>query len=409
MLVKYGLLIGAVVITSFVITSEAARVPKATFITVAAGSLDRQDVVVSFDLPSELKTTSYELRDEKSEHTPLQYSGRHASFILRELKARQEKTFRLVEIPKGNQNKINLAELKRVQNRLEVKIRGNQVLSFVAQPLSLPSADIKPVFLRGGYIHPVMTPGGRIVTDDYPSDHYHHHGIWFAWTKTEFEGGHPDFWNVGDGTGRVDFAGVDQTWDGPVNAGFTSRQKYIALTGASPKTALNEHWEVRVYNVGSGPQSYFMFDLVSTQECGTSSPLILEEYRYGGMGVRGHRDWKDKAKVAFLTSEGKTRLDGNATRARWCHIGGPVDGQLVGMAVLDHPGNFRAPQPLRIHPDDPYFNYAPSQAGRFQIDRGKKFVFRYRYVVADGPPDPKLLDRLWNDYAHPPEVTVTMR
>lgn len=409
MLVKYGLLMGAVLTVSFVIASKAARAPKTTFITVAAGSLDRQDAVVSFDLPSELKATAYELRDEKGVQTALQYSGQQASFVLRELKAGQKKTFRLVENRNGNRNKVDLTELKRLQNRLEIKIRGHQVLSFVAQPTSLPSSDIKPIFLRGGYIHPVMTPGGRIVTDDYPSDHYHHHGIWFAWTKTEFEGGHPDFWNVGDGSGRVDFEAVDQTWDGPVDAGFTSRQKYVALTGPLPKTVLNEQWEVRVYKVGSGPKPYFLFDLVATQVCAGASPLILEEYRYGGMGVRGHRDWKDKTKVAFLTSEGKSRLDGNATRARWCHIGGPVDGQLVGLAVLDHPGNFRAPQPLRIHPDDPYFNYAPSQAGRFQIEPGKKFVFRYRYVVADGPPDPKLLDRLWNDYAHPPEVTITTR
>jgi hypothetical protein len=134
--------------------------------------------------------------------------------------------------------------------------------------------------------------------------------------------------------------------------------------------------------------------------------LILEEYRYGGMGVRGNRAWKDKSKVSFLTSDGKTRLDGNATRSHWCHIGGTVDGQLVGLAVLDHPSNFRAPEPLRIHPDDPYFNYAPSQMGRFQIDPGKKFVLRYRYVVSDGPPDPKLLERLWNDYANPPAARV---
>ena len=47
---------------------------------------------------------------------------------------------------------------------------------------------------------------GRVITGDYPPDHIHHHGVWFAWTKTEFEGRHPDFWNMGDGTGTVEFA-----------------------------------------------------------------------------------------------------------------------------------------------------------------------------------------------------------
>ncbi|HET8781913.1 MAG TPA: PmoA family protein, partial [Pyrinomonadaceae bacterium] len=281
--------------------------------------------------------------------------------------------------------------------------------TFVTTPASVPANDIKPVFLRGGYIHPVFTPSGRLVTDDYPSDHYHHHGIWFAWTKTEFDGAHPDFWNVGDGTGRVDFEGVDSAWSGPVYAGLKSRQQYVALSGKAPKTALNEQWDVRVYNVGQGGKSYFLFDVVATQQCASDSPLILEEYRYGGMGVRGHRNWRDKSKVAFLTSEGKTRESGNATKARWIHMSGMVDEQTVGIAVLDHPGNFRSPQPLRIHPDDPYFNFAPSQLGRFEIKPGEKYVVRYRYVVADGGPDKAELDRLWSDYATPPQVSLELK
>jgi hypothetical protein len=275
----------------------------------------------------------------------------------------------------------------------------------------LPSKEIKPVFLRGGYIHPVFTPSGHLVTDDYPSDHYHHHGIWFAWTKTEFEGAHPDFWNVGDGTGRVEFVSLDGAWSGAVHAGFKSRQRYVALIGAAPKPALNEEWEVRVYPVGQGDKGkrYFLFDVVATQQCASNSPLVLDEYRYGGMGIRGHRNWKDKSKVWFLTSEGKTREDGNATRGRWFRMSGPVDNEMVGIAVLDHPANFRSPQPMRLNPDDPFFNYAPSQLGRFEIKPGEKFVLRYRYVVADGAADKTELDRLWNDYAAPPQVSIELK
>ena len=391
---------------ALLLTSTGARsLQRGTRIVVSAGEFDRQNTVVSF--PFKSKTgQAYHLVDRKGASIPLQLDGTTASFVLRELKAGASASYNVVPGAAKSRQLARGAQLTRVQNRLEIRVGGRQVFSFVAEPDGLPSPDIKPVFLRGGYIHPVYTPKGRIVTDDYPSDHYHHHGIWFAWTKTEFEGKHPDFWNVGDLTGRVDFEKVITTWGGPVYAGFSSFQKYVALTGPSPKTALNEEWDVRVYNVGSVREPYFVFDIVATQECASESPLILEEYRYGGMGVRGNREWRDKTKVSFLTSEGKTRADGNATRGRWCHIGGTVDGQLVGIAVLDHPSNFRAPVPLRIHPDDPYFNYAPSQMGRFQIDPGKPFVLRYRYVVSDGPPDAKLLDRLWNDYAHPPIVTV---
>jgi len=394
----------SVVLTALLLSNTGATAVQIGYhdLIVTAGEWDRHNTVVTFQYPGKQERPT-NLIDEAGNRIPVQFEDGTASFVLSDLKAGQVKKFYIATGTKKISSEKNGVELTRVQNRLVIKVRGREVFSFIAQPGSLPAPDIKPVFLRGGYIHPVFTPKGKIVTDDYPSDHYHHHGIWFAWTKTEFEGKHPDFWNVGDGTGRVDFEKVGKTWTGPVSAGFTSFQKYVALTGEAPKTALNEEWDVRVYDLGS---DYFVFDIVATQECASASPLILEEYRYGGMGVRGNREWKDKSKVSFLTSEGKTRADGNATRARWCHIGGSVDGQLVGLAVLDHPSNFRAPVPLRIHPDDPYFNYAPSQMGRFQIDPGKKFVLRYRYVVSDGPPDAKLLDRLWNDYANPPVASV---
>ena len=74
--------------------------------------------------------------------------------------------------------------------------------------------------------------------------------------------------------------------------------------------------------------------------------------------------------------------------------------------MLCHPSNFRFPQPMRIHPTEPFFNFAPSQAGDWEIKPGEEYVSRYRFVVMDGKPDAELLERLWRDYAHPPRVEV---
>lgn len=372
---------------------------KATRVAVAAREFDRRDAVVSFEL-SGFKEGTYSLKDQAGKLVPLQVDAHgHATFILDSLKAGATKEYELVLSSRA------ATAVRTVKNGegLDLSIGGAKAFSFVGKPSGLPEPNIKPVFLRGGYIFPIYSPAGVMVSDDYPSDHYHHHGIWFAWTKTEFEGGHPDFWNVDDLTGRVDFKSIGATSSGPVYGGFTSRQDYVALTGPAPKTALNEEWDVRLYNI----KHYYVFDIVATQNTATASPLTLEEYRYGGMGVRGAREWKDKKKMTFLTSEGKSRADGNATRGRWCRITGPVNGKVAGIAILDHPENFRAPQPMRLNPDDPFFNYAPSQMGPFEIKPGEKFVLRYRYIISDGPDNPAELDRLWNDYAHPPTVTVS--
>lgn len=401
------LLLVVIILVALLATGKLSAANKKTYVSVAAGSQDRYESVVSFALRPDFRGDSYALRDASGQQLPLQIdSARNANFVLPALKAGETKTYQLVVAKSKPKPAVDFA---RRSDGLDFKLAGRSVFSFVTTPAGLPDKAIKPVFLRGGYIHPVFTPSGRLVTDDYPSDHYHQHGIWFAWTKTSFEGGHPDFWNVHDGTGRVEFESVERTWSGSVHAGFKSRQRYVALTGSAAKTALNEEWEVRVYNVGQSGKRYYLFDIVATQWCASDSPLVLDEYRYGGMGIRGHRNWKDKAKVRFLTSEGKTRQDGNATRGRWFHMSGLVDNEMVGIAVLDHPGNFRSPQPMRLNPDDPFFNYAPSQLGRFEIKPGEKFVLRYRYVVADGEADKTELDRLWSDYATPPQVSLELK
>jgi hypothetical protein len=381
---------------------------QALSITVAAGTLDRRASVVSFALPKNLKAKAYGLRDDKGNRIPLQVDATgQATFVLTELNKGAVKKYRLEVLRSGAASKADSVQAVKEGDRLSITSAGRRVLGYQAQAGELPSPDIKPIFRRGGYIHPVYTPSGRAITDDFPADHRHHHGIWFAWTKTVFEGRHPDFWNVGDGTGKVEFVALDSTWGGPVHGGFKARTRSVDTSAPRPVTVLNEEWVVTVYKVGQGENAYSMFDLVSTQECATTSPLLLPEYRYGGLGFRGHREWLDKNNCFFLTSEGKERSNGNGTRARWCHIGGRIGGEFAGIAILDHPGNFRAPQPTRLNPDQPFFCYAPSVLGDWEIGRGQQYVSRYRFIVYDGQPDVAQLNRLWDDYANPPQVTVT--
>jgi hypothetical protein len=372
-------------------------------ISVSAGSHHRQDAIVSMDLPRESAGFNC-LRDSDGNSVALQIdeNGR-AVFILKELSAGAAKEFVLTRGASGLVEGITAA---RAGTKLRIADGDRQMLEYQAEPGVLPRPEIDPIYTRGGYIHPVLTPGGKAVTDDFPPNHIHQHGIWFAWTRTEFQGRQPDFWNMGQGKGRIEFAGMDKTWSGPVHAGFNAQHRFVDLTAGEPRTVLNEKWETRAYRLGSG-SSHFVFDLTSTQECAGPVPLVLPDYYYGGLGVRGNWLWNGPGKAFFLTSEGVTnRVAGNQTRGRWCYMGGMIDGQLAGIAILGHPENFRAPQPMRLHPNEPFFCFAPSQAGDWEIAPGQKYISRYRFVVFDGPPDRTKLDRLWHDYAHPPEARL---
>lgn len=374
-------------------------------VTVAAGELDRQSTLVSFPLPSNLPEGAYHLTTEGGNTRPLQVGDNRAWFVLDRLSAGEQRTYRL----KRGQTEKDTVSLNRQPRSLSITSDGDQVLRYWRKKRPLPRTDLDSIYLRGGYLHPVQTPSGRVVTGDYAEGHPHHHGIWSAWTNTEFRGRTPDFWNVQNGTGDVVPMAVDSTWSGPVQAGIQARHRYVDRSAAEPVTALYEEWTLRVYDLSppDEPSSYHVFDLRVVQSTASSSPLKLPPYHYGGVAVRGPDSWYGPDQAFFRTSAGRDRSDGNETRARWTYIGGDVEGKQAGLAMLSHPENRRAPQPVRIHPEMPYFTYAPSQLGPWSIQPGAPYVARYRVVVFDGAPDPTALNRLWADYAYPPTVTVT--
>jgi hypothetical protein len=271
----------------------------------------------------------------------------------------------------------------------------------------VPRPDIAPEYKRAGYLHPIYSPTGVVVSDDYPVQHVHQHGIWSPWTKTSFQGREPDFWNMGKKTGTVEFVALDRTWHGAVHGGFAARHRFVDLSAPSPVVALHEAWLVTAYNtartgdVSASPSDRAtVFDLMLTQTCATNDPLILPKFHYGGLGFRGRGEWLGKENANFLTSEGETdRVKANAQKMRWVHLWGNLAGGPAGLTILGHPENFRAPQPVRVHPNEPYVSVTPSQEGDWRIEPGKPYVARYRFVAIDGPPDRSRIDALWNGYA----------
>jgi methane monooxygenase PmoA-like len=368
-------------------------------ITVKAGDADRESTIVSFPWQPADAGKSFLLRDAQGARLPLQVDEQgRATFVLPALKAGGQAVFTVEE---GSAP----AAASAVKEADGVKLNLGTATVLRYQTTGKLPAGIGQNYLRGGYIHPLFTPGGLLVTDDYPGDHRHHHGIWSAWAHSTFEGRQMDFWNMGGGSAKVDFDSLQGTWDGPVHAGLRTHHVFVDRRApGGGKTALNEEWFVTLYHTHDGAPPYFLFDIDSTQVAASMSPVMLENYLYGGFAFRGSAQWRSGA--TFLTSEGKNRQAGDNSTGKWCYIGGPVGNKIGGYAVLGHPSNFRAPQPMRLNPTDPYFSFSPVKMGGFPIVPGKPYPSRFRFVVTDGDPDKALLDRLWNDYARPPEVTV---
>jgi hypothetical protein len=417
-------LAGAAAIALLAPLPAAAAPRRKLTLTVAAGAFERQNTPVPVKLPPEAippaaadgAPARLELVgpggplpltvDDTGQGVfvlPALGKGKQASYQVRPVASARGKS--------DDAGKPAVEVVREDKDNLWISVGGRRVVRYQAEGAA-PKPGIDAAYVRGGYLHPVMTPSGLVVTDQYPPDHKHHYGIWTAWTHTEYEGRTPDFWNLGQKKARKDHVALGATWSGDAAGGFSATLSSTDLLATPPRKVLDEAWRVAVYrtHAGGAPPPYFLFDLQSTETLVGTAPLVLPEYRYGGLGVRGHADWVGPDNARYLTSEGKDRSNGESSTARWYHIGGKIQGAgggtLAGIATLGHPDNFRAPQPIRIPPKEPYYVVSPSKAGKFSIDPGKPYVSRYRFVIAEGAPDKALLDRLWNDYAHPPVVTV---
>jgi len=393
--------------------TTATKAPPAetnVLIEVAAGEFKRESTPLVLALPKSLrKENVFTLRrSEGGDAIPIQIVAGDSPQLMwmleAPLAAGQTRRYRLT-CPKKAENSEEPTSVVRCEDDgsgLVIRSGKKQVLRY--NHSVVPSPDPKtPYYARSGHLHPVFTPSGKQVTDDFAPDHPHQHGVMFAWTNTTYEGRAVNFWDQQQQTGRVEHVKTEAIYSGPVCGGFSTVIGHNDLTvPGGEKRVLSETWGVRAFDLADG----FLFDLTSTQSVVGDRPLRINQHHYGGPAIRGNRQWLGADNSDFLTSELKTRKDGNHSRPRWVDLRGKVDGEECGIAVLTHPENFRFPQPVRLHPSKPYFCLSPMVLGEFEIEPRQPYRTRLRFFAHDGPLSVAQAQRLWNDFAHPPTVRI---
>jgi len=382
--------------------------PPARFI-VSAGRYERTDTPVTAELEKSNLAGRVHLVEVKGNEritVPCQFEmtvPARLSWILSGTTAANAE--RVFELWPGEEKAEARTGLKQDEKALEVRFGENPILSYNYAVIPPPPGKDK-LYERSGFIHPLRSASGVVLTQIHVPDHIHHMGLWNAWTSTEFEGRHVDFWNLKDGKGTVRFVKFADKAEGPVYASFKAAQDHVDLSApGGEKIALHEIQEVRVWNVG-GPGKYWLIDIVSTQKCASSSPLKLPPYRYGGIGFRAISEW-DKGNSNYLTSEGKDRTNGHATRAKWCLAYGETSKGPAGIEFMSHPQNREHPEPMRLWPEGPiFFNFCPVQKTEWVLEPGKEYVLRYRLCVYDGRMTAEQAERLWRDFGEAPKVSV---
>jgi hypothetical protein len=72
---------------------------------------------------------------------------------------------------------------------------NRQVLTYNFETIlnaKVPAKD--PRRTRSGFVHPIFGLHGELLTDSFPNDHYHHHGLFWSWPHVGIDGKQYDLW-----------------------------------------------------------------------------------------------------------------------------------------------------------------------------------------------------------------------
>ncbi len=355
----------------------------------------------------------YEMTPQGEKNIPCQLEAGYTAklwFLLQgETKKGTEREFILKAEEKKTVSAPDIT-LQKDNEDLCVTAGDNPILKY-RYAVTLPPKEANPLFKRSGYIHPLYTPGGKVLTRIQAPDHYHHYGIWGPWTKTHIDGREVDFWNLMKGQGTVKFAGFLSEAEGAVFTGFKALQQHIDFGAAGEdQIAMNEILDVRVWNMEEG---VWIIDYTTSLNSPLKNGIMLDAYRYGGgIGWRATETWhKDNCTV--LTSDGKTRVDADGSYARWCLVEGESDVKegRSGILFLSHPSNRMHPEPMRVWPldsnggrGDMYFEFVPIRHDDWKLEPKQNYTLKYRMIVFDGKLDAEKAEKYWNSFARNPVI-----
>lgn len=248
------------------------------------------------------------------------------------------------------------------------------------------------------YLHPVHGPnGGPVLSQDRPSDHPWQHGIFTGLHQVDGL----DFWQehrFPDTSGVVRFEELAHLRGDDSSVNWTGTSSWLTR---ADEPVLHE---TQCWTVSAGSAEWYPIDLEWTIR--GQRNVQLGEHFCGGLAVR----LVYNADHEILDSEGRDRESAPKQPAAWCDVTAPFDGSRswtgedimagawYGVAVFDHPSNFRYPNRWRVDQQG-LINPSPSISGPWSLGDGEAKSFRYRLIVHAGKADRDLLAQLHREFA----------
>ncbi len=210
--------------------------------------------------------------------------------------------------------------------------------------------------------------------DDFPKDHWHHRGLFWAWPVIEYEGKTYDIWTLGPD--------------------ITLRHHQHRFSATSSKATLDaeQGWyvgdtqivrEAIALNVESAGEGSRSLEIEVTLEA-VGKPVVIggqpdKTKGYGGMNVR----FAPRTDTRITTPEGEIPEDEDMVPHAWATLEAKYDGKPAGVRVESFESNPGHPQGWCLRPYGFIGANFPG-TGSHTLEPGKPLTLRYRVTVFDG-------------------------
>jgi hypothetical protein len=258
------------------------------------------------------------------------------------------------------------------------------------------------------YVYPLRTASGILVTrhfpmDEFPGethDHPHHRGMFFA---------------HGDING-VNFWATEASIKNPKKGSMVLKKVVEAKGGAKSGTVKAVFdgldpagkpmmTETRTLTFYSGPELRVIdFEI----RIDALRQLKFADTKEGTFGIRLATPLSEDKSGKMVNAEGgETEKNVWGKRSPWVDYFGPLDGKVVGVAIMDNPSNPRYPTYWHARAYGLFaanifgvrdFTGDKTQDGTLTVEQGKSVTFRYRVVIHPGDSKTARIASLFQEY-----------
>ncbi|MGD0578610.1 MAG: DUF6807 family protein, partial [Bryobacteraceae bacterium] len=211
----------------------------------------------------------------------------------------------------------------------ELREGSQPVLRYNYATLLAPGAPAKLV--RCCYVYPLWTPAGVSLLDDFPKDHPHHRGLFWAWPYVETAGSVVDGWsieglkleNTGHSTGFKNFGelatmNVDNVW----------------VAGGKRIAAVHERYAI---HASDSRGRSIEIELMLTA---LDAPITLKGSHeapksYGGLNVR----FAPREQTVIRTEAGVSDGDQDLNPHSWAELEALYNGHKAALRIDNDPSN----------------------------------------------------------------------